>query len=547
MAKIELKEIVRPNIWALAPYSTARDDCKEKMEVYLDANESPFNNGVNRYPDPLQKELKELICSIKEIKTENLFIGNGSDEAIDLVYRVFCTPGVDNVAIVGPTYGMYSVAAKTNDIKILEVSLTKEFDIDINLLEDAINKNTKAIFICSPNNPTGNTLDSKKLEYIINNFKGVVVIDEAYIDFATNYNSFANLIEHHNNLIVLQTLSKAYGMAGCRLGLAISNSNIINIFNKVKYPYNINVLSIKEGIKRLSNYSKIKEEINYLIDEREYLRDELLKLKEWVEYIYKSDSNFLLVRFRDKDKAFNILKECGIIVRDRSSLPNCQNCLRISIGSREENNRLLSALSKNDNYPNKEGNKERKGYIYRETGETLISVTVNLDRFYKPFINTGLPFFNHMLEQIAYHAQIGLTIICKGDIEVDEHHSIEDVGIALGDAIIMALGDKKGIERYGFYLPMDESNALVNLDFGGRIDYSWRVNFVQDSVGAINNQMFNHFFKSLCEHLKCNLHIEAKGENDHHIIEGVFKAFAHSLKCAIKKNNNNLISSKGIL
>ncbi len=547
-------ELVRENIKELAPYSTARDDCKIKMDVYLDANENPYNNGINRYPSPFQREVKELLSVIKRVPVENIFLGNGSDEAIDLVFRVFCEPKESSVVIVSPTYGMYGVAAKINNVRVIESFLDENFDISAQKVLEDVESDTKAIFICSPNNPSGNLLDRGEIEKIIEGFNGIVVVDEAYIDFAES-ESFSLSIERYPNLIVLQTLSKAWGMAGLRMGIAIACKTTIEFFNKVKYPYNISVINQQKAVEMLRDTIPAIEKKECMVKERIRLAERLKELDGVVE-VFKSDSNFLLVKFKEKDLIFNKLKQSGIIVRDRSSLPLCKDCLRISVGTPDENDTLVAAISDNEKtgpansaVSGIQAPAARIGKYVRNTKETSIQVSVDLDNFSQPFIATGLNFFNHMLEQIAYHGGIGLNIISAGDLAVDDHHTVEDTAIALGTAMLQALDDKKGIERYGFSLPMDEAEATVLLDLGGRIDFLWDVEFTTEKIGDVNSEMFKHFFKSLAENMKCNLHIKACGENNHHIIEGVFKAFARALKCAVKKDSNNsaVASSKGSL
>ncbi len=547
--------LVRENIKELSPYSTARDDCKLKMDIYLDANENPYNNGINRYPSPFQREVKELLSAIKRVPVENIFLGNGSDEAIDLVYRVFCEPKESSVVIVSPTYGMYSVAAKINDVKVIESFLDEKFEISAQKVLADVQSDTKVIFICSPNNPTGNLLNRSEIEKIIAEFNGIVVVDEAYIDFAES-ESFSLSINKYQNLVVLQTLSKAWGMAGLRVGIAYANEMITDLFNKVKYPYNISVINQQRVADMLKDILPAIEKREIIKKECKRLADSLDKLEQVAE-VFRSDANFLLVRFKDKNFIFNKLKEKGIIVRDRSSLPMCQDCLRISVGTPSENDALLAAISDSvaevaqcsEASLSPAGSAARTGKYVRNTRETSIQISVDLDNFRQPFIATGLNFFNHMLEQIAYHGGIGLNIICAGDLAVDDHHTIEDTAIALGIALSQALGDKKGIERYGFSLPMDEAEAAVLLDLGGRIDFLWDVEFTSEKIGDVSSEMFKHFFKSLAENMKCNLHIKASGENNHHIIEGVFKAFARALKCAVQKDskNNAIASSKGSL
>ena len=548
--------LVRENIRKLTPYSTARDDCKVKMDVYLDANENPYENGVNRYPSPFQQELKQRLAVLKKLKSENIFLGNGSDEAIDLIYRIFCEPNKSSALIISPSYGMYSVAADINAVEIIKYRLEENFELDAKKMLSLAREDTKVIFICSPNNPSGNLLSRKEIEYAIDNFNGIVVVDEAYIDFAKS-SSLSALVTEKKNLVVLQTLSKLYAMAGLRIGIAIADSTVVRIMNSVKYPYNISCINQQMALSLLKEPFKIREQCSIIVEEREYL-EERLKVLPIVKKVFKSDANFLLVKFIDKSIVFKTLTENGVIVRDRSSLEGCGNSLRITVGTPEENDRMLGivyALSgmefcpreRNRNMERESG--ERRAILSRETSETSIQIALNLDRFSTPFISTGLHFFDHMLEQIAYHAAIGLNIIAVGDLERDDHHTVEDVAITLAQAFDRALGSRKGIERYGFSLPMDEAEATVLIDLGGRIDFEWEVKFSGAMIGDVNAQMFNHFFKSFAQNLKCNLHIKAKGENDHHIIEGVFKAFARALKCAIREDRQNagIPSSKGKL
>lgn len=549
----EILDLVRENIRKLTPYSTARDDCKIKMDVYLDANENPYENGVNRYPSPFQQELKQRLAILKGIKSENIFLGNGSDEAIDLVYRIFCEPNKSSTLIISPSYGMYSVAADINAVDIIKYRLEEDFSLDAKKMLSLAREDTRVLFICSPNNPSGNLLSRKEIEYAIDNFNGIVVVDEAYIDFAES-SSLSALVTEKKNLVVLQTLSKLYAMAGLRIGIAIADSSIVKIMNSVKYPYNISCINQQMALSLLKEPFKIREQCSMIIEEREYL-EERLRVLPIVERVFKSDANFLLVKFIDKSTVFKTLTDNGIIVRDRSSLEGCANSLRITVGTPEENDRMLGILyglsgtefSPRGKNSDTERENERRAILSRETSETSIQVALNLDRFSTPFISTGLHFFDHMLEQISYHAAIGLNIVAVGDIERDDHHTVEDVAITLAQAFDKALGSRKGIERYGFSLPMDEAEATVLIDLGGRIDFEWEVEFSNAMIGDVNAQMFNHFFKSFAQNLKCNLHIKAKGENDHHIIEGVFKAFARALKCAIREDRKNagIPSSKG--
>lgn len=551
----DVLKLVRPNILGLEAYSTARDDCgSNQPEIFLDANENPYNNGINRYPDPHQKALKAKVAEIKGISADSLFIGNGSDEAIDLVYRVFCVPGASNAVSIAPSYGMYEVAAAMNDIEFRKVQLRPDFSMDTEAMLSAADSKTRLMFICSPNNPTGNSFPVEQIEDILERFGGVVVLDEAYIDFSVRP-SLTSLVKRYPNLIVLQTLSKAWGMAGLRIGLAIADPAVIALMSKVKYPYNINVLAQKMALMKLDEAAKDKA-VAEIVGQRFRLEKELAKCPE-VKGLYSSDANFLLVRFDNPDEVYGRLLAGGVIVRNRSKVPGCEGCLRITVGTPAENGRLLRLLASPVTEPVEvalrcqgiEKLGERHVRIVRDTKETKITLELDLDSMGSGRISTGLPFFDHMLDQIPNHGGVALSINAKGDLQVDEHHTIEDVGIVFGEAINAALGSKLGMARYGFVLPMDDCDAAVLMDFGGRIDFKWNAEFKREKVGDVPTEMFSHFFQSVCAGAKCNLHIWAEGVNEHHKAEAIFKAFARALRMAVAKTPfpYELPSSKGIL
>lgn len=339
---MNLDKLLRNNIKSLKPYSSARDEFSGEADVYLDANENPFNAPYNRYPDPLQIELKQKISGIKNISPEKIFLGNGSDEPIDIIFRAFCEPGVDNVVSIDPTYGMYQVAADINNVEVRKVKLNDNFDFKAQDLLNAANLYTKAIFICSPNNPTGNLLDKTEIIKLLTEFDGLVVVDEAYIDFSPE-SSFLGLLDSCPNLIVLQTFSKAWGMAGIRLGMAFAQPEIIRVFNKVKYPYNINILTQQKALELIDNEGEKNEWVKIIIDERARMIRKLFKLP-FVQVIYPSDANFILVKMNDAQGIYKYLTEQKIIVRDRSKITLCNDCLRITIGSPKENKKLRKAL-----------------------------------------------------------------------------------------------------------------------------------------------------------------------------------------------------------
>ena len=340
-----LKELTRPNVWALKPYSSARDEYSGKeASVFLDANENPYNTPNNRYPDPLQRELKGLIAPLKGVKEENIFLGNGSDEAIDLVFRAFCQPGVDNVVAISPTYGMYKVCADVNDVEYRTMLLDVYYQFKASSLLSAIDEFTKVIFICSPNNPTGNSLCRKEIESLLKRFDGLVVVDEAYIDFADAPSLLADL-DKFPNLIVLQTFSKAWGCAAIRLGMAFASPEIIAIFNKIKYPYNVNLLTQQEAIKLLQQPEKIKVWVDALLEERARVMKEIEQLPCCIR-VFPTDANFFLAKVYEATAIYNYLVSEGIIVRNRTNVMLCKDCLRITIGTKEENEALLEALRK---------------------------------------------------------------------------------------------------------------------------------------------------------------------------------------------------------
>ncbi|WP_289091306.1 histidinol-phosphate transaminase [uncultured Bacteroides sp.] len=339
----ELKELIRPNIWSLKPYSSARDEYKgATASVFLDANENPYNTPNNRYPDPLQTELKTLVSRVKNIGKDRIFLGNGSDEAIDILYRTFCIPGVDNAVAIDPTYGMYEVCADINDVEYRKVLLDENFQFKASDLLAKADDKTKLIFLCSPNNPTGNNLCKKEIETVLQEFGGIVVIDEAYIDFSDEV-SFTTMLDKYPNMVVLQTFSKAWGCAGIRLGMAFASEEIISVFNKVKYPYNVNHLTQTEAINMIGKEYQIKEWVKTLLTERSRLIAKFGNL-DCCEHIYPTDANFFLAKVTDAKKIYDYLVNKGIIVRNRTNVTLCHNCLRVTIGSRPENDKLIEAL-----------------------------------------------------------------------------------------------------------------------------------------------------------------------------------------------------------
>jgi histidinol-phosphate aminotransferase len=346
-----INNLLRPNIRDLVPYASARDEFKGQAKVFLDANEnsfgSPLTRWYNRYPDPLQKQLKEKLSGIKAVPAEKIFIGNGSDECIDLLLRAFCEPGKDNIIICPPTYGMYEVSANINNVAIKKITLTPAFELDLQAMETAVDEHTRLIFLCSPNNPTGNSLNREDVEIVLNNFPGLVVVDEAYINFSRQ-RSFTRELEEYPNLVVMQTLSKAWGLAALRVGLAFASTEIIEVMNRIKPPYNINQASQELALKALDEVEQVNEMIREIVQERENLRHALGTVP-LVRKIYPSDANFLLVKMDDARAVYLHLLEKQIVVRDRSKVELCEGCLRITIGTPSENAALVGALNEFNN------------------------------------------------------------------------------------------------------------------------------------------------------------------------------------------------------
>ncbi len=342
----QLQTLIRENIKKLVPYSSARDEFSGAAKVFLDANEnalgSPLTKWYNRYPDPHQVKLKQAISTVKSVSPENIFLGNGSDEVIDLLYRCFCNPGTDNVIICPPTYGMYEVSANINDVQIKKAPLLPDFQLDLVHLENLVDEHTKLIWICSPNNPSGNSINRADVEMVLNNFNGLVVVDEAYINFSRQ-KSFVQELQDYPNLVVMQTFSKAWGLAGLRLGMAFASTDIIEVMDRVKPPYNINQVTQELTLKALEEVDQVNHMITELVDMREALKKVFEQLPV-VEKVFPSDANFLLVKVLEAKRLYNFLLTKGIVVRDRSNVILCDECLRITIGSEQENTQLVDAL-----------------------------------------------------------------------------------------------------------------------------------------------------------------------------------------------------------
>jgi len=575
----DLYAITRENIRNMKPYSSARAEYSgdDATTIFLDANEQavPFSGlpeNINRYPKHERSLLQHQLAAIKGVQPGQVFLGNGSDEAIDLILRCFARPGIDEVIIFPPTFGMYGVSAAMNDLGVIRVPLDKDFLIDLQKTVDAATANTRVIFICSPNNPSGNLQTRETIAQLLEQVDALVVVDEAYVDFAPE-ESMIPLLKHYPHLIVLQTFSKAWGLAGARVGMAYASQEIVEVLNKVRFPYNLSTPDTQLALSALNRYAEYRMSVAETIENRKLMAAELTRLPG-VVHIYPSAANFLLVKTSDGNGIYAFLRNNGIIVRNRSSEPGCEQCLRITIGTSWENKQLLDtwgryepgeAMTHNSGAaaaadtavptgkaalqsPSAVMQKDRTAVIRRTTAETHITVRINLDGRGRANILTGIGFLDHMLHQIARHGMFDLDIEAVGDLHIDPHHTLEDTAICLGQAFRAALGNKAGIERYGFALPMDDSQAMVLIDFGGRIFLKWQARFAATKTGEVPTTLYEHFFRSFAEAAAANLHVKAKGKDDHHKIEAIFKAFAKALRMAVTRNNSGILpSTKGTL
>ena len=558
-----IENLVLPHIWNLKPYTTARDEFRGQGMVFLDANENPnaqdsMPPAINRYPDSHNQLLREKMAAARGLTPGQVFAASGSDEVIDLLIRAVCQPGKDSILIFPPTYGMYQVAAAINQAGVVESPLTAEFELDATDWKEKINSHVKIAFVCHPNNPTANTQSLENIETLLKTFDGLVVVDEAYIDFCPEQ-SCVPLLVRYPKLVVMQTLSKAYGLAGARVGFAFGDPGLIGVLQKIKPPYNISGPSARLALNAIGNSSWVKEEASNINARRGWLSRQLGEIPG-VNKIFPSQTNFLLVRVDDASGIYGQLLERGVVVRDRSKLAGCESCLRVTVGAEAENLRLVAAWRDLAGMDAVEPAFDwrvlydkpaavRKAFIQRNTAETRIDLTLDLDQQLSLPIETGIGFFDHMLEQIARHGGISLGVSCRGDLHVDEHHTVEDVGIALGQALKQALGKKANINRYGFVLPMDESYAQVLVDLSGRAHLQWNVSFGVERIGQLPTELISHFFGTLASNMEATIHVKAEGVNEHHKCEAVFKAFARALGQAVRTDAQNpgMPSTKGML
>jgi histidinol-phosphate aminotransferase len=703
--------ILRADLSDLPRYSSARLEFTGNVEISLDANENPFVTvaGLNRYPDGQYRALKRALCTECGLCEENIFLGSGSDECIDVLLKATTLPGKGSIVVFPPTYSMYEVQAKILGLTCITWKREQDFSIDVDRFIGA-NISANVIFICSPNNPTGNTTSVERIKKLLAGFpKTLIVIDEAYIEFS-DYGSLSSLISEYPNIAILRTLSKAVGLAGLRVGYLLAGKEIIEACNKVKLPYNLSSVTEKIARRYLKNRGKIREQIAIINSQRKLLTEKLSENK-LVKKVFPSEGNFLLVLVEDAKVCRSELLKKGIVVRDRSSDYLCEECIRITIGTPYENMKLLEAWNEiAEKYSNREkislvpktkidiqrtrrtvlfnaavlfSPEQNEGGMYllnsgvlkslfllgdeqkfrllialdgskseqrdeqevtpesysasartilslltsqginissidsrdmpidsdrllvisqekstgvsedsskesinssqtisvsiqngeclykaeslyealffvskntpdlsisRKTKETEITCTLNLWGNGEVQIKTGIGFFDHMLSQTGFYGKLRLKIAAFGDLDIDEHHTIEDVALVLGAAFDKCLGDRSGIRRYGFSVPMDEAICSCVVDLSGRSELVWNASFKRERIGDMPTEMIKHFFKSFTNTAKVNLHISASGENEHHIAESIFKAFGQSLRGALRLDPLAMIpSTKGVL
>jgi histidinol-phosphate aminotransferase/imidazoleglycerol-phosphate dehydratase/histidinol-phosphatase len=552
MSAERILEKVRKSLLDMQGYKSARSMYQDdEGMIYLDANEIPYEpyvgaDGLNRYIAQQPDKMTKNVASLYDISTRNLMISRGADEAIDILIRTFCEPKKDEIIICPPTFPMYAQSAMVNQVLVKEVPLKRNFQLDIKKISKKITKKTKIVFICSPNNPTANVMDKDDILSLAKGHPDIIIaVDETYNEF-TGVGGLDEYLYEFENLMLFRTLSKSFASAGLRCGFAIGHADLIDLMKKVLAPYPISAPVAKEVNRILepNNQARMKKIRSEILETRDWFCVELEKLSE-VQKIYLSDCNFILAKVKDASKFYSKALESGIILRDQSSQKGLKNVIRISIGTRHEMETLLSVL----NGEKVATTKNRMAKVTRNTNETKISVAVNLDQLSPVSISTGIGFYDHMLEQIAKHGGFSLQLECDGDLEIDPHHTIEDCAIALGQALTQALGDKRGIGRYGFSLPMDEANAQALLDLSGRYFLKFDGDFPAENVGDLPCDMIEHIFRSLAENMQMNCHISVEGENAHHMVEACFKAFGRALRQAIKFDGDKeaLPSTKGML
>ena len=547
-----ISQRARPEILAMGGYVSARSIEKATTgTIFLDANECAFEpfvgaHNLSRYPEQQPVALQDAICRWLDVSSRHITITRGADEAIDCLIRAFCVPGKDNIVICPPTFAMYAQSATLQNAEVREARLDNKFDLDVKLIKQTTDKNTKIIFVCSPNNPTANLMTRARILQLCADYAdtALIVVDETYVEFADS-ESVVPCLDAHANLVVLRTLSKSHAAAGLRCGVAVARSDVTGLLQKVLAPYPLAQPVVDAALTILSAPSQavLAAKRRDIVARREEVAAALAACPDIVELL-PSDANYLLVRVKDAADLCNKCRNSGIILRNQSHQPGLENSVRVSIGSHEDMQAFIAVVKGETPEPRTD---QRVGTVIRKTNETAISVRVNLDAVAPVRIRTGIGFYDHMLDQIAKHGGFSLEIECDGDLHIDAHHSVEDCAIALGQAIRQALGDKRGIGRYGFFLPMDESQVKVALDFGGRFYLDFKADFPESHVGDLPTDMVPHVFYSLAENMQANLHIAVTGENTHHMVEACFKGFGRALRQAIRRDGDEMPSTKGSL
>ncbi|MEO5774859.1 MAG: histidinol-phosphate transaminase [Sphingomicrobium sp.] len=548
-----VKRLARPEILALpdADLSANNNAAFGPGAIRLDANESPyeplvggaFGSKLNRYPEPQPADLRAAMAALYGVRPQNLLVTRGADDAIDVLVRSFCVPGVDSVSICPPTFSAYAQFAKIQGALVAEIPLNGDYDFEAGPFIAAAREvqSLKIAFICTPNNPTGNLVPADTVLEVTRALPDTIIVaDEAYIEFAEQESLAAEACEVEN-LVVLRTLSKAFALAGARVGCLIGTEELVALVARALPPYPMPTPSIQAALAALSPSRRIlqSERIATSTAARAQLAD-ALRTSPVVRSVRTGGGNFLLLEVDDAPAMAKKLLQLGIRVRFRPNVT--PNAVRLSIGSPDENAAALAAFGVNS-----AERATRRAEVVRDTNETRITVAVDLDRTSPRKIDTGLPFFDHMLDQLAAHGGFSLLLSCEGDLEIDAHHSVEDCAIALGQALDRALGDKRGIGRYGFALPMDEAEGEALIDLSGRPYGIFEGEFSGSHIGDYPTEMTAHVFRSLAEHLRAAIHVKVRGENDHHKVEAAFKATGRALRQAIRKDGDVLPSTKGML
>lgn len=549
------RRLARPEILELEPFdiAAAANAAFGIDAIKLDANENPYPPlssdplaaTVNRYPEPQPQRLRASMAALYGVEPEALVITRGADDAIDMLVRAFCRPGVDAVAITKPTFTAYEHFARLQGASVIEAPLNAEFDFDADDYVAAVasEANVKLAFICSPNNPTGNEVDPAMVLRVADALPNtIIVLDEAYLDFSSTP-SLAAEATRRANLVVLKTLSKAFGLAGARIGCAIANSELTAVAARALPPYPLPSPSVEAAMASLAPARRAihQERVARIKAERERLA-RLLKASPIIKSVRSGGGNFLFLQVDDAEALGAKLRSLGIRVRFR---PNAApGGLRLTMGTEAENAAALAAFGVAS-----ASQAVRRAEVVRDTEETKIAVAIDLDKASPRQVKTGVPFYDHMLDQIATHGGFSLVLSCDGDLDIDAHHSIEDCAIALGSALSQALGERRGIGRFGFALPMDEAEAQVLIDLSGRPFSHFEGTFGASHIGAYPTEMTEHVFRSLADSMRSAIHVRVEGENDHHKTEACFKAFGRALRQAIRPESadNAMPSTKGML